>query len=126
MRRRTELQGPALPPSLLPGGRLVAGLMGVGLVVTSWLAISHPLQRSVPRIATIWPDMLIDPNRATEAQLDLLPGVGPELARRIVRHRDDQGRFRSVAALTHVRGIGPRTLERVQPFVVIDNSLGQE
>lgn len=48
----------------------------------------------------------IDPNRATAAELDRLPGVGPSLAARIVEERE-RSPFRTVGDLTRVRGIGP-------------------
>lgn len=47
----------------------------------------------------------IDPNTATAAELDRLPGVGPSLAARIVEERDRRP-FTSVDDLTRVRGIG--------------------
>lgn len=60
----------------------------------------------------------IDLNRAGEAELDRLPGVGPVLARRIVEHRERHGRFHRVEELRAVRGIGPRLLERLRPHLV--------
>ena len=60
----------------------------------------------------------LDLNRATRAELRLLPGIGDSLAQRIVEHRQ-QGPFRSVDDLRSVRGIGPKTLERVRPFVFV-------
>src|SRR5690606_34424271 len=53
-------------------------------------------------------------NRATEAELTALPGIGPALARRIVALREEQGRFRSVEDLEKVVGIGPSLLERLR------------
>ncbi len=52
-------------------------------------------------------------NRATAAELEALPGIGPALAARIVAGRP----YRSVDALDAVRGIGPRTLQRLRPWV---------
>ena len=54
----------------------------------------------------------IDPNRAPEAELDRLPGVGPATARAIVAARDAGAVFRRPEDLLAVRGIGPATLER--------------
>jgi competence ComEA-like helix-hairpin-helix protein len=47
----------------------------------------------------------IDPNSATAAELDRLPGIGPSLAARIVEERERRP-FTSVEDLTRVRGIG--------------------
>jgi competence protein ComEA len=56
----------------------------------------------------------IDPNTATAAQLQALPGIGPTLARRIIAERAARP-FSRVDDLRRVRGIGPRTLSRVGP-----------
>ncbi|MBI5482645.1 MAG: helix-hairpin-helix domain-containing protein [Deltaproteobacteria bacterium] len=56
----------------------------------------------------------IDPNRADEAELRALPGIGPALAKRIVESRRAQGPFATVEELRRVRGIGPRTLDRLR------------
>jgi competence ComEA-like helix-hairpin-helix protein len=65
------------------------------------------------------PDPPLDLNRATVAELDALPGVGPVLAGRIHDHRTKYGPFRSVDELLAVRGIGPRLLERVRSRVTV-------
>lgn len=56
-------------------------------------------------------------NRATAAELEALPGIGPALARRIVAWRAQNGPFRSVDDLSRVPGIGSATLERLRPRV---------
>lgn len=62
----------------------------------------------------------LDLNRATADDLELLPGVGPALARRIVAERQRRGGFRSVDEVTRVKGIGSRTLARLQPLLRVD------
>lgn len=59
----------------------------------------------------------ININTATQAQLELLPGIGPALAMRIIEYRDKHGGFKSVQALDEVKGIGPKTLAKLQPLV---------
>jgi competence ComEA-like helix-hairpin-helix protein len=59
----------------------------------------------------------IDPNRASSVELEMLPGVGPSLARQIVTTREANGPFRSIEELRKVRGIGARTLEKLRPFL---------
>jgi competence protein ComEA len=56
----------------------------------------------------------IDPNRADEAELRALPGIGPALAKRIVEFRRAEGPFGAVEDLRRVRGIGPRTVARLR------------
>ncbi|MDY0000838.1 MAG: helix-hairpin-helix domain-containing protein [Polyangia bacterium] len=53
-------------------------------------------------------------NRADEAELTTLPGVGPSLARRIVSERRRGGPFGQAGDLQRVRGIGPRLAARLR------------
>jgi competence protein ComEA len=59
----------------------------------------------------------LDPNTASAAELEALPGIGPVLARRIVEHRRAHGRFERLEDLLEVEGIGPKVLERLRPLV---------
>lgn len=61
---------------------------------------------------------LIDLNSASAAELEMLPGIGPTLAQRIVDDREANGAFASVEGLQRVRGIGPRTVEKIAPMAV--------
>ena len=60
----------------------------------------------------------IDPNRADLLTLEALPGIGPARAHAILRERERQ-RFESLGDLLRVRGIGPRTLERLAGLVAV-------
>ncbi|WP_123039773.1 ComEA family DNA-binding protein [Cohnella candidum] len=61
----------------------------------------------------------LDLNRATESELDTLPGIGPAKAKAIVAYRDDRKGFRSVDELLEVKGIGAKLLERIRPLVTL-------
>ena len=63
------------------------------------------------------PDERLDPNIASDVDLDRLPGLGPATARAIVLERASTGAFRSLDDLVRVRGIGPATLERIRPYL---------
>ena len=59
----------------------------------------------------------LDINAATAEELDGLPGIGEELAARIVAYREEHGRFLSVEELDEVNGIGPAKLAALQGLV---------
>jgi competence protein ComEA len=58
-------------------------------------------------------------NSATVAQLMGLPGIGPVLAERIVRHREQNGPFAEVEDLLDVTGIGEAKLLELRELVDI-------
>jgi competence protein ComEA len=58
----------------------------------------------------------LDPDRATAEDWERLPGIGPALAARIVADRAARGPFGGPEGLARVRGIGPRTVERLRPY----------
>lgn len=60
---------------------------------------------------------LIDPNTATVAELQRLPGIGPAIAARIVADRASHGPYASVEDLDRVAGIGPATVEKLRSKV---------
>src|SRR5690606_15101474 len=57
----------------------------------------------------------IDINLAGARELELLPGIGPALAERIVAERERNGPFASVDDLRRVSGMGERLVRRVGP-----------
>lgn len=58
----------------------------------------------------------LDPDRASAADWERLPGIGPALAARIVADRAARGPFGGPEGLSRVKGIGPKTVERLRPY----------
>lgn len=56
-------------------------------------------------------------SRATQAELETLPRVGPATALRIIAWRETHGPFRTVDDVLAVSGIGPATLEGFRALV---------
>ncbi len=68
----------------------------------------------------------VDLNTASIELLSQVSGLGPRLAASIVRHRDEQGPFRSREDLKRVPGLGPKAFEQAAGFLRIrcgDNPL---
>ena len=66
------------------------------------------------------PGQILDLNRATAEELQLLPGIGEKLSRAIVEDREQNGPFGSVEEITRVPGIGEKKLEAVRDLVYVD------
>lgn len=81
------------------------------------------IDRAAPRTA----HFQIDINAAAWPEFAQLPEVGETLARRIVESRTADGPFTSLDDLRRVPGIGPRTLERIRPYLIpIPPAAGKE
>jgi competence protein ComEA len=59
-------------------------------------------------------------NRASRAELALIPGFGPSRAQGVDDYRRAHGPFASIDDLRKVPGIGPKTLEKVRPWLFVD------
>ena len=65
------------------------------------------------------PSLPLDLLSADEMELQVLPGVGPVIARRIIEWRSQRGHPWGPDDLLEVSGIGPATLERLRPFITV-------
>lgn len=93
----------------------LAARVGPGDPRPAWYAAALAL-REEEAVASSAP-RTIDPNAAGRADWDRLPGIGPVTAIAIVEQRTSAGPFRGPADLLAVRGIGPRTLDRLAPYL---------
>ena len=74
------------------------------------------------RLALGLPVML---NSATTSELEMVPGIGPRTATKIVSRRQSHGCFVDVAALTHVKGIGRKMLSKLGPYISVRQRPGR-
>ena len=72
--------------------------------------VAEPAERPEPQPVFL--------DRATEDELVLLPGIGPVTARRILAFRDSLGTFGHPEELLAVKGIGPKRLEQLRPWLL--------
>ena len=80
----------------------------------------RPGQASVEPSMTHRAPFLVNINTASIDALEKLPGLGPNLAERIVEHRNKYGRFRRIEHLIAVRGISRRRFEELRPFITVE------
>jgi competence protein ComEA len=65
------------------------------------------------------PAQPININTADSTQLQLVPGIGPSTAEKILQMRKSYGAFKSVNDLTAIRGIGPKRLEKMRKYLTV-------
>ena len=104
--------GPAEPP-LADRPSIADSLLAAGDS-----AVEAQARRSRPLAA----GETIDPNTASEEELDRLPGVGASKAARIVQDREQNGPFARPEDLARVPGLGARSVERLRPHLRVASS----
>jgi competence ComEA-like helix-hairpin-helix protein len=66
-------------------------------------------------------DRSINPNTANKEQLEMIPGIGPSTAQKIIDARAGQA-FYTPNDLLSISGIGQRSLEKIQPYLVFEEA----
>lgn len=64
-------------------------------------------------------DGRINLNKATEAELQTLPGIGPSKAAAILEHRETNGPFKAIEDLKLIAGIGDKTFEKLKERIKV-------
>lgn len=72
--------------------------------------ISNPIE-------TVSHQKKVDINEALENDLIALPGIGPELSKRILEFRKKNGKFLALEDLMEVKGIGEKKYNKMLPYI---------
>lgn len=78
--------------------------------------VRHPRKKRSARTPPLAP---VDLNTADAKTLEQLPGIGAELAGRLVAYRELNGPFRSVDELADVAGMTQRRIDGVVPYLAL-------
>ncbi len=61
----------------------------------------------------------ININKATQEELEELPGIGPSTANKIIQHRKENGNFKSVENIKDVSGIGEAKYNSIKDLITV-------
>jgi competence protein ComEA len=125
-------RGPAaVPGGLVPEGEVAGARPAASLTALGggpWMAGALSAAASTGRRQAALPSPCggsgftgkVNLNLASERELDLLPGIGPTKAKRIVAWRASHGRFRRLRDLRRVKGFGRKTVLKLTPYLTLD------
>jgi len=98
-------------------------LIGV-VVLLAVVGMSAALYRSYRQPGLETTPQRINPNTASMASLVRLPGIGKARAMDIMHYRESHGRgeavFESADDLQAIRGIGPKTVQNLKPYMTFE------
>src|SRR5712664_2148478 len=61
-------------------------------------------------------------NTATSEELQLVPGIGPATADKILQMRKSYGAFKSVDDLLAIKGLGKKRLEKMRKYLTVSKA----
>jgi comEA protein len=64
-------------------------------------------------------NLIININSASKKELEILSGIGPVLAQRIVDYREKHGGFKTISELLKINGIGPKKFAAIRNKIKI-------
>lgn len=62
---------------------------------------------------------LVNINKATQTELETLPGIGPSTALKIISYRNENGSFSSIEDIKNVNGIGDSKYESIRELICV-------
>ena len=62
---------------------------------------------------------MININKATQAELETLQGIGPSLAEKIIEYREQNGKFNTIEDIKNVNGIGDTKFQNIKDNISV-------
>lgn len=88
---------------------IIVALLISALPKTNYIIVDTPDIEVTP--------YLINVNTADRDELDILDGIGPAIAERIIEYRKNNGPFESADELAEISGIGPSTIANIRDYI---------
>ena len=96
---------------------LMIAVIAIPLAIGAWQLYKKFDKESAPGEGAL----VVNVNLATQQELETIPGVGPVLAREIIRGRP----YDKVEDLDRVKGIGSYTFNSIRPYVKVEGETGR-
>ncbi len=101
-------------------------LIWMALFVVVCLSASN-LQGGTPEKTQPIKGKTVNINKANEDELvKSIPLISPELAKKIVKYRKDNGNFQTLEELLQVEGFDRNLLRRIKPFLLLEGIGGKD
>ena len=85
----------------------------------------HPMElKAAPapkeaKVQTQTAQQVVNLNKASLEELQIVRGIGPAIADRIMQYRQEHGRFEKLEDITQVKGIGEAKFQKIKTQITI-------
>lgn len=62
----------------------------------------------------------ININKATQTEIETLPGIGPSTALKIINYRNEHGKFEKIEDIKNISGIGDSKYENIKEYICVE------
>ena len=90
-----------------------------GELITENSSSSSYSQNSYTTSSSSLKNTKININKASQTELETIPGIGPSLALKIINYREEHGKFVSIESIKEVSGIGDSKYNQIKDFITI-------
>lgn len=98
---------------------LGTALLAAGPAAAAQQQVASPSVLATMLAATTQLEGKINLNTASEKELELLPGIGPAVAQKLVAYRAKH-KFGDTTHVMRIKGIGRKTYDRIKPFLAVE------
>ncbi len=89
-------------------------------VVSALMAgVAQTHAQTAPGKSESKPLATVNPNTATAAELETLPGIGASTAARILEYRLKNGPFKKIEDVMNVQGVGEKSFLKLRPQLTV-------
>ena len=64
-------------------------------------------------------NILVNINKATQTELETLPGIGPSIAQKIISYREENGQFSNIGDIKNISGIGENKFKNIKELICV-------
>ena len=96
----------------------IAVILSLIILNGSWISSAYA-KNNIQDIKEVVEIPVANINTATTEELQLISGIGPKLAARIIQYRNDNGTFKTIEDIMNVKGVGSSKFEKIKEHLKV-------